>query len=45
MRKSQSDRVYEAESEFAKVTEPTKLDEDHFYHHGTTQARSVDPVL
>jgi hypothetical protein len=45
LRKVQRERVYEGESELAEVTEPTKLDGEHIYHHGTTQARSIEPGL
>jgi hypothetical protein len=45
LRKVQSDRVYGVEREFAEITEPTKLDREHFYRHGTTQVKSVKPGL
>jgi hypothetical protein len=45
LRKAQSDRVDGAESKFAELTKPTKLDREYLYHHGTTQDRSVEPDL
>jgi hypothetical protein len=45
LRKAQSDKVYREKREFSGFIERTKLDRYHFYHHGTTQARSVEPSL